>query len=149
MRWWLIAGAPIGGLCVGLMLLVPTVIGRALDEPAPSSAIAATPAPADLGVYVEIPEIVANLSSGSQPRFVKLRLVVRAADEQAATRVSARERELLDVFNGYLHALDPSEYFGAAGFERMRAGLRQRAQLVLGEDTSALRDLLIVEFVRQ
>lgn len=104
---------------------------------------------ASVGVYVELPEVIANFSTGAEPKFIKVQLVARATDPAGAAVIEARQREILDVVNGYLHALDGGEYYGAAGFERLRAGLRRRAQLALGEDAGVMSDLLIVELVRQ
>ncbi len=99
-------------------------------------------------VYVELPEIVANLSTGAAPRFVKVRAVLRVSPGRMGD-VEMKQAEILDAFTGYLHALHPDELYGAAGFERLRVAFRRRAVVVLGEAADALDDVLLVEFIRQ
>lgn len=98
--------------------------------------------------YIPMPEIIANLSGGAKPRFVKLRVMLRAASGETPA-VRARQAEIQDAFVSYLHALHPDEYFGAAGFERLRTGLYHRARLAMGGAPGAVEDVLILEFVRQ
>lgn len=99
-------------------------------------------------VYVELPEMVANLSTGAAPRFVKVRAVLRVEPGRVGD-VEAKQAEILDTFIGYLHALHPDELYGASGFERLRAAFHRRAAVVLGDAADALADVLIVEFIRQ
>lgn len=157
-RLWLVLGVPGAAVVLGLALLAPVVVREGLSGMSGLSGMVEATGEGGHGtddaataeaLYVQIPEIIANLSTGNAPRFVKVRVVARARSPEAAQLIRSQETELLDVFNGYLHALNPDEYFGAAGFERLRAGLRRRAELVLGERASALSDVLIVEFVRQ
>lgn len=50
-----------------------------------------------------------------------------------------------DVMNGYLRAVDPAVLADPTAFQRIRAHLLRRVQLVSGE--GRVRDLLITEFV--
>ncbi len=145
-RWTLVLGVPAGAAVFAAILLIASPLGRiAATIAAPETS---RPEIAE-GMYVPIPEVVANLSDGARPHFVKVRVTLKASNPASAQAIAAHERELLDVFNGYLHALQAEELFGASGFERLRAGLRRRAELVLGPEAEHLEDVLIVEFIRQ
>lgn len=148
-RLWMIGGALAAAAVVSLLggtgwMLLSGSRGGPIGDDAASVTRAM---PETLGGYVELPEIVANLSTGAQPRFVKLKVTLKV--NGAPGPIAAQTLELRDAFHSYLNALNPDELFGASGFERLRAGLWRRAQLALGDNASALEDVLIVEFVRQ
>lgn len=143
LRWAIGAGMAVSVLCA-----VAFWLGARGDLDAFAATDAAIGLSGSNSPYVEMPEIIANLSAGAAPRFVKVRAVLRAKPGGAAT-IRENMAPIRDLFISYLHALHPDEYYGAAGFERLRAGLRRRAELALGTEASALEDVLIVEFVRQ
>ena len=103
--------------------ILPHLLGHAPEQHAKTDA---PPPP----VFVELPEIVANLDSSSrQPAFIKLtaRLELAKAADQAA--VAAAMPRILDLFQTYLRETRPEELRGSAGTYRLREELINRASL--------------------
>ena len=118
--------APVLLLMVGAGLwvsgILPHLLGHAPEQHAKNEA----PQP----VFVDLPEIVANLDSNSrQPAFIKLtaRLELAKAGDQAA--VAAAMPRILDLFQTYLRETRPEELRGSAGTYRLREELIGRASL--------------------
>lgn len=87
---------------------------------------AAKPGP----VFVELPEMVANLNAGGRrASFVKLkaRLELARAEDQAAF-IAAQPR-VVDLFQTFLREMRPEELRGSAGTYRLREELVARANL--------------------
>ena len=81
-------------------------------------------------VFMDLPEIVANLNGGPRRTvFVKLHAkleLARAEDQATLTAVMPR---VLDLFGGYLREMRPEELRGAAGTYRLREELLARTNL--------------------
>ncbi|PRX33855.1 flagellar FliL protein [Meinhardsimonia xiamenensis] len=94
--------------------------------------------------FVPVEPVVINLGRAGRNRHLKFRseLEVRAGSE---TEVAALMPRVVDVINGYLRAVEPSELEAPSALIRLRAQLLRRIQLVAGEER--VRDLLIMEFV--
>jgi flagellar FliL protein len=102
--------------------ILPHSLGHAPEQHAKNEA----PPP----VFVDLPEIVANLDSSSrQPAFIKLtaRLELAKTDDKAA--VAAAMPRILDLFQTYLRETRPEELRGSAGTYRLREELISRASL--------------------
>ncbi len=109
----------------------------------PSEAATAKPP-----VFVELPEIIANLnSSGRRATFVKLhaRLEVAKAEDQSV--VQAAMPRLLDLFQTYLREMRPEELRGSAGTWRLREELIARANLAAAP--ARVVDVLFTEMLIQ
>jgi flagellar FliL protein len=79
--------------------------------------------------------------SGHHLRFVA-QIEVNGSHKADVTLLLPR---ISDVMNGYLRAVDPTVLSDPTAFQRIRAHLLRRVQLVSGE--GRVRDLLITEFV--
>ena len=81
-------------------------------------------------MFVELPEIVANLNApGRRATYVKLkaRVELSKADDQAA--FTAAQPRVVDLFQTYLREMRPEELRGSAGTYRLREELIARASL--------------------
>ena len=96
--------------------------------------------------YVALPEIVANLSVGDRPSFVKVRFVIQTSSDSSEF-VKSRENEIVDVLQEYVRQMTVRDLEGAAGFHRFRAGARRRVELLLGADL--VSNLYVVELLSQ
>lgn len=109
---------------------------------------AAGPAPSEKPVFVDMPDIVANLNApGRRSSFVKLRSkieVARAADARALEEAMPR---LQDLFTTYLREVRPEELRGSAGTYRLREELIARAGLAA--PPARVVDVLFVELLVQ
>ncbi|HEY8613332.1 MAG TPA: flagellar basal body-associated FliL family protein [Roseomonas sp.] len=109
---------------------------------------AAAKAPAKPPVFVEIPDIVANLNTATRRQtFIKLRARLEVADEAQAKIVQAAMPRLLDLFGGYLRETRPEEIRGSAGTQRLREEIVTRSNLAAAP--AKIADVLFVELVMQ
>lgn len=105
--------------------VLPHLLGRAPEQHAKNEA-----APPPPPVFVELPEIVANLdSSARQPSFIKLKARLELAKPDDQARVAEAMPRILDLFQTYLRETRPEELRGSAGTYRLREELIGRASL--------------------
>jgi len=99
-------------------------------------------------VFVEIPDVVANLnSSGRRQVFIKVRARLEMSRPDDADLVRTAMPRLLDLFNTFLRETRPEELRGSAGMQRLREELIARANIALRE--GSVTDVLFVEMVVQ
>ncbi len=81
-------------------------------------------------VFLDLPEIVANLNSGPRRTgFIKLKAKLELARTEDQDVVKAAMPRLLDLFQTYLREMRPEELKGAAGTYRLREELIARADI--------------------
>jgi flagellar protein FliL len=140
----LLLGAGAGVYFSGLLGGEKDAHGEAAGHGGESGGHGAAKAP----VFVDLPEIVANLNaSGRRSSYIRLRSkleVARAAD--VATVEHAMPR-LLDLYTTYLREMRPEELRGSAGTQRLREELIARANLVLAP--ARVNDILFTELLVQ
>lgn len=109
---------------------------------------AADPKAKPPAVFMEMPEIIANLNAGPRRNsFIKLRPkleLVRAEDEVA---IRAAMPRLLDLFQTYLREMRPEELRGSAGTYRLREELIARANIAVAP--TRIVDVLFPEMIVQ
>lgn len=99
-------------------------------------------------VFMEMPEIIANLNAGPRRNsFIKLRpkLELAKAEDEAAIR--AAMPRLLDLFQTYLREMRPEELRGSAGTYRLREELIARANIAVAP--TKIVDVLFPEMIVQ
>jgi flagellar FliL protein len=104
---------------------------KAEEKPAASAhgASAKPEAPAD-PMFMDLPDIVANLSTGPRrPTFVKLKAKLELARPEDRVALTAALPRVLDLFQGYLREMRPEELRGTAGTYRLREELMARTNL--------------------
>lgn len=142
-----------------ILMLVPAVIGVALaalwftgllphwlglSHPAPIAAKAAAPPP----IYIDLPEMVANLNSNPRrPSYVKLVARVEVATPDDAERVRQAMPRLQDLFQTYMREMRPEELRGSAGIYRLREELIARADAAAAP--ARVDDVLFVQMLIQ
>ncbi len=128
-RLLLLLAAPLALALVAAGLWFGGILPRLLHGRAkPEQQAAGAPQP----VYVELPEMVANLNAGAgRDAYVKLRarLELASAGDQAAAQ--AAMPKLLDLFQTYLREMRPEELRGSVGTWRLREELLARANAAL------------------
>lgn len=108
----------------------------------------AAKAPPKPPVFIEIPDIIANLNSTARRQtFIKVRARLEVADEAQGKIVQAAMPRLLDLFGGYLRETRPEELRGSAGTQRLREEIVTRANLAVAP--ARISDVLFVELVMQ
>ena len=93
--------------------ILPPLLGMG-EKPAAKTDEAAAGKPA-VPVFVDLPELVANLESGTRRQsYVKLRAKVELARAEDVPAVTAAMPRLQDMFNTYLRQMRPEELLGRA-----------------------------------
>lgn len=132
-----IAGAAGGFLAVSTGLLAGGQDAAASDEEMTLPPIAPT-------AFVALDPLIINLPDPSGRRFLRFAAQIEVAPEHQAD-VEAIKPRIVDVLNGYLRAVETSDFDDPAALTRLRAQMLRRVQVVAGGEY--VRDLLIMEFV--
>jgi flagellar FliL protein len=104
---------------------LPRLLG--MDHAAQEAAEAAKP---PTPIYIDLPEIIANLSGSPQrPSYVKISARVEVLKAEDAEKVKAAMPKLQDLFLTYIREMRPEELRGSAGTYRLREELLARANL--------------------
>lgn len=133
-----------GGAALWLSGLLPGLMGSSK----PTAEEVAKPLPRPALVFVELPEMVANLNVGARrASFIKLksRLELTRTEDQAI--VQAAMPRLVDLFQTYLREMRPEELRGSAGTYRLREELISRANLAA--HPARVVDVLFTELLVQ
>ena len=123
----ILIAAPVLLLAVGGGLWFAGLLPGAAHKPSAAQAEATRGLP----VFVELPEMIANLNApGHRPSYVKLkaRLQLGKAEDQAA--FTAAQPRVVDLFQTYLREMRPDELRSSSGTYRLREELLARANLV-------------------
>jgi flagellar protein FliL len=123
----LIAAVPLVLALIGAGLwftgVLPRLLGHAPEQHAKAET---TPQP----VFVDLPEIVANLDSNTrQPAFIKLKARLELARPEDQAAIAAAMPRILDLFQTYLRETRPEDLRGSAGTYRLREELIGRASI--------------------
>jgi flagellar FliL protein len=111
------------------------------EKPAP---VAAKP-PA----FVEMPEVLVNLSSAGNGRahYLKAKIVLEVTDQKIAEEIKPVLPRVLDSFQTYLREMRSSDLEGSAGLYRVRDELTRRVNLAVAP--SRINAVLFKEIVVQ
>ncbi|MBV8915807.1 MAG: flagellar basal body-associated FliL family protein [Acetobacteraceae bacterium] len=130
-----------GGWFTGI---IPKMLGR---EHAPEHGASEASAKAD-PVFVELPEIIANLNAGARrAAYIKLRAKFELASKEDVGPLQAAMPRVVDLFQGYLREMRPEELRGTAGTYRLREELVARTNIAAAP--ARVTDVLFVEVLVQ
>ncbi len=88
-------------------------------------------APVSLGMYYQVPELMANLSSSTKkPIYLKMTISLQMAKESDRAQLDIRVPLLIDGFQNYLRELSPEDLNGSMGIYRLREELLVRASTI-------------------
>ena len=134
-------------VCGGLWFsgVLPRLLGLAHEQPhGAQHENAAAPAP----VYVELPELVANLNGNPRrPAYIKVKPRLEVAKQEDVARVQTAMPRLLDMFQTFLRETRPEELRGSAGIHRLREELISRANIAV--PGGGVTDVLFTEMLIQ
>lgn len=130
-----------GGAGLWFTGIIPNLLGA---KHAPASTEAAQAAP----VFVELPEMIANLNaSGHRTSFIKLRARLELAKASDVPIFTAAQPRIIDLFQTYLREVRPEELRGSAGTYRLREELIARAGIAAAP--AKVVDVLFTEMLVQ
>ena len=106
--------------------ILPSALGLRQGHKTEAAAALAPP------VYLDLPEIIANLNGNAQrPSYVKLNVRLELARAQDAERIRQVMPRIQDMFQTYLREMRPEELRGSAGSYRLREELLGRANIAV------------------
>ena len=136
------------GLTLALLLggggFYATWSGLILGDGAEHTAEAAEPNALPDISFVPVESVIVSIGPGKDGRHLRFTSQLEVAGNHA-DEVTMLLPRIVDVMNGYLRAIDPTEFDDSAALVRMRAQLLRRIQIVTGD--GRVRDLLVTEFV--
>lgn len=90
--------------------------------------VAEAPPPAKPPVFMEVPEVLVNLSQapGERTQYVKARVVLEVKEQPIVVQIQPLMPRVTDTFQTYLRELRPADLAGSAGLYRLREELTRR-----------------------
>ena len=128
----LLLGGGAGGWFSGI---IPKMLGKGpaaehAEHAEGATAEAAATAGPKAPVFMDLPDIVANLNTGSRRvSYVKLKAKLELSKTEDQAALTAAMPRVLDLFQGYLREMRPEELRGTAGTYRLREELLSRTNL--------------------
>lgn len=94
---------------------------------------AEAPPPPKPPVFVEVPEVLVNLSQqlGERTQYIKARIVLEVKEQQVVSNISPLLPRVTDSFQTYLREMRAADLAGSAGLYRLREELTRRVNAVL------------------
>jgi len=143
-RRLILLAVPVAAVGIGAGLWFSGVLPRLFGHSAPKPDVSKPAAP----VYVDLPEMVANLNSNPRrPSYVKLQARLELGKPEDAEVVRAAMPRLQDLFQTYLREMRPEELRGSAGTYRLREELIGRANLAAAP--ARVTDVLFTQMLVQ
>jgi flagellar FliL protein len=96
-------------------------------EPVPAAPVA-KPA-----VFVDLPEVIVNLSSsgGERTQYLKVKIVLELADQTMIQQIQPVMPRVMDAFQTYLRELRSTDLDGSAGLYRLKEELTRRVNAAI------------------
>jgi len=117
----LLAGGGAAGWFTGL---IPRLLHKEEHPAAAEPKVAAAP------VFLDLPDIVANLNAGARrTSFIKLKAKLELSRPEDQHAIQAAMPRVLDLFQTYLREMRPEDLRGTAGTYRLREELIARTNI--------------------
>jgi flagellar protein FliL len=87
-------------------------------------------------VFVDLPEVLVNLSSAGSDRtqYLKVKVVLEVPDESIKTQIEPLMPRLMDTFQTYLRELRATDLDGSAGLYRLKEELTRRVNAAIAPE---------------
>jgi len=110
---------------------------------------AALAAPVKPPAYVEVPEVLVNLSTAGTDRtqYLKVKVVLEIPDAALSPQIEATMPRVMDAFQTYLRELRPTDLDGSAGLYRLKEELTRRVNTAIAPNriTAVLFKEIVVQ----
>lgn len=89
--------------------------------------------PAKPPVFMEMPEILVNLSQapGERTQYIKARVVLEVKEQPMVAQITPMLPRVTDTFQTYMRELRPADLTGSAGLYRLREELTRRVNTAI------------------
>jgi flagellar FliL protein len=100
-------------------------------------------------VFVDLPEVLVNLSNAGTDRtqYLKVKVVLELPDQLMVAQIQPVMPRVMDAFQTYLRELRPSDLDGSAGLYRLKEELTRRVNAAIAP--SKINAVLFKEIVVQ
>lgn len=100
-------------------------------------------------VFVDLPEVLVNLSTPNSDRsqYLKVKVVLELPDQTMIQQIQPIMPRVMDAFQTYLRELRPTDLDGSAGLYRLREELTRRVNVAVAP--SRINAVLFKEIVVQ
>lgn len=94
---------------------------------------AAAPPPPKPPVFLDVPEVLVNLSSmpGERVQYLKVKVVLEVKDQPLMTLIAPTMPRVTDLFQTYLRELRASDLNGSVGLFRLKEELTRRVNAAI------------------
>jgi flagellar protein FliL len=113
-------------------------------------AMAAAEAPPAKPVFLDLPDVLVNLSAGNgseRTQYLKVKVTLELPNEATSAQVQPLMPRLMDAFQTYLRELRPTDLDGSAGLYRLKEELTRRVNAAIAP--SRINAVLFKEIVVQ
>ena len=99
--------------------------------------------------YVEVPEVLVNLSNvgADRTQYLKVKIVLEIPDAALGPQIESTMPRVMDAFQTYLRELRPTDLDGSAGLYRLKEELTRRVNTAIAP--SRITAVLFKEIVVQ
>ena len=105
--------------------------------------------PAKPATFVDLPDVLVNLSSGANERtqYLKVKIVLEVPTPEVVAEIQPLMPRVLDTFQTYLRELRPTDLDGSAGLYRLKEELTRRVNAAVAPNrvTAVLFKEIIVQ----
>jgi flagellar FliL protein len=100
-------------------------------------------------VFLDVPEVLVNLSTNANERaqYLKVKVVLELPDATAQPQIQSTMPRVMDAFQTYLRELRPTDLDGSAGLYRLKEELTRRVNAAIAP--SRINAVLFKEIVVQ
>ena len=93
----------------------------------------AGPPPAKPPVFMDVPEMLVNLSSqpGERVQYLKMKIVLEVKEAPQVALITPSMPRLTDIFQTYLREMRPGDLNGSAGLFRLKEELTRRVNVAI------------------
>lgn len=100
-------------------------------------------------VFVDLPEVLVNLSNSGSERtqYLKIKIVLELPDQPMVAQITPIMPRVMDAFQTYLRELRPSDLDGSAGLYRLKEEMTRRVNAAIAP--SRVNAVLFKEIVVQ
>ena len=90
-------------------------------------------APPRKPLFVEMPDLLVNMSTGAGERtqYLKIKVVLEVKDQPLVAQIQPNIPRMVDIFQTYLREVRPSDLSGSAGMFRLREELTRRVNATI------------------
>jgi flagellar FliL protein len=88
---------------------------------------------AEPAVFVDVPEVLVNLSNtnGERVQYLKVKITLEVPDKVLAQQITPVMPRVMDAFQTYLRELRPTDLDGSAGLYRLKEELTRRVNVAI------------------